>query len=254
MRTILTILPEHYPLVHQWPIPPGIRLDGEFLRYAPFPRNTQSWRFTERPTSRLLSDFVALAKAPVAEIEAYAQKWSVLGLCEHRTTAHHDSHPPAGRICPPIQPEPLKSWRHLAGCLEDLVHKIERSRANRVKAREVVGFVNYFAQSFGHLRPVAVETGDGFSLRLAGGSLAPAGLAAALTYQLLVKVTGGRGWLTCAECGNWFETEAQRSPDRNAFCPQCGRAAAVRAASRNYYKKHRKQVLARHARQRKGND
>jgi hypothetical protein len=246
-------MPDYYPLVHRWPIAPGIRLDGEFLRYAPFPRDTkkEKLRFAERPTLRLLSDFVALAKASAAEIEAYAQKWSVLGLCQHGTTAHLDDHP-AGRICPPIPREPLKGWRHVAGYFDNIVHRIERSRANQAKAREVVAFVNYFAHSFGHLRPVAAKTGDGFSLRLAGGPLAPSGLAAALTYQLLVAVTGGRGWLICDECGKWFEPDVRRSPERRAFCPKCSRAAAVRAASRDYYSKHRKQVLERQARRRKG--
>jgi len=74
---------ENYPLVDKWPVPPEVRLEGDFLLYAPLPRDPAKLRFTSRPTSRLLLEFVALAEAQADQIEAYAKKWGVLGLCKH---------------------------------------------------------------------------------------------------------------------------------------------------------------------------
>jgi DNA-directed RNA polymerase subunit RPC12/RpoP len=145
---------------------------------------------------------------------------------------------PGQWACRETTREPLERWRILAEVFRSHLENIERSRVNPRNARYEAAHVNHFAASFGHLRPVIVPSGSGFTLRLAG-SLAVAGLAAALAYQLMIAVTGGSGWLICAECGNWFEPGHRRSPDRAAYCPHCGRAAALRAASRRFRKKQK---------------
>jgi hypothetical protein len=241
------------------------------------PRNPAELRQAGRPNSRLLFDFVALAEAPAAQIEAYAKQWGVLGLCCHGVPTgraygfhladleqrhHRVPLPPSASfvqrladeklkaipedppisvlpgqlVCGATRREPLERWRTLARVFDGHLDNIERLLNNPQSAPYVVAHLNDFAATFGHLRPVVVQAGSSYTLRLAG-SLAMAGLAAALAYQLMIAVTGGNGWLICAECGKWFESGVWRSPDRAAYCQKCGRAAAMRAASRNYYKR-----------------
>jgi hypothetical protein len=273
MRVILTEMPLDYPLVHRWPVAPGIRLDGEFLRYDKLPHDPTELRLAKRPNSRLLYDFVDLEYAPAEQIQEYAKKWGVLGLCRHGVPSGYpygfhldvpeptDTRrryvltpslggpefvaeeileipliPPGEFVCRETRREPLERWRALACVFGGHIDNLERSRTNPGIVRMVAAHANQLAATFGHLRPVVVPAGRAFTLRLAG-SLANAGLAAALAYQLMVLVTGRGGWLICAECGRWFDPDKRRSPDRNAYCPKCGRAAAMRAASREYYKR-----------------
>ena len=242
-------MPETYPLVQRWPIAPGIRLDGDFLIYDRLPRDPRKLRFTRQANSRLLYNFVGLAEASAAQIEVYAKQWGALGLCRHgEPTAvayafHGEGLPPGHWICRETRREPLERWRALAGAFGGHVDNVDRFRTDArtrryMAASTVTAHINHFAATFGHLRPVVVQVGNGFALRIAG-SLAVAGLAAALAYHLMVAATGGNGWLVCAECGRWFQPNTRRSPNRKAYCPKCGRAAAVRAASREYYKRKR---------------
>lgn len=248
MDKVLAGLPEDYPLVYRWPVAPGIRAEGDFLLYDRLPQNPAELRYAKRPRSRLLSDFVGLAEAPAAQIEAYAQQWGVLGLCRHGVPAgvvygygyHADNLPPGQWICPEARREPLERWRALARIFGGHVDNIEHSRNNPAIRRQTVAQINHFAASFGHLRPVVVPVGKDLALRLAG-SLAVAGLAAALGYQLMIALTGGYGWLVCAECQDWFQPDTRRSPNRNAYCRKCGRAAAMRAANRRAYLKRKLQ-------------
>lgn len=248
MRDILTEMPETYPLVWRWPIAPGIRLEGDFLLYDSLPQNPADLRLVKRPNSRLLYDFADLAEAPAVQIEAYAKHWGVLGFCRHGHPVgiaygyHADDVPPGHWRCPEMRREPLERWRVISqmfGWHVELIQSFRTQKNHEVAGRmasNVSSHVNHFAASFGYLRPVLVPTGSGFSLRLAG-SLAVAGLAAALAYQLMIAAMGGKDWLVCAECGQWFQSDVRRSSDRAAYCSKCGRAAAMRAASRNYYKR-----------------
>jgi hypothetical protein len=225
-------------IVHRWPLEPNIRLfDEDWLAYDDRPRDPEKWEYVEHPGPKLLSDFIALAEAPAAQIEAYAQRWSVLALCEHGAIAHTDDHPKLGYTCPPINPEPLNKWRQYARSFGERLKEIEKSRGNRQKESTIAAIVTVDGWSVGRLRPAIIPTANGFTLRLAGNPLGAGGLIAALSYQLLNVVVGGRAWLICAGCGDWFEPDIRRSPKRRAYCPNCGRAEAVRAASRDYYQR-----------------
>jgi hypothetical protein len=241
--------PKELPLVEgRWPLEINIRLDGNGLRYGS--AGLQKWRkqrFAENPPADLLAQFTLLADASAEEIEAFARNWGMLGLCRHGTTIHWHNHPDSA-VCPPINPEPLKFWRNVARHFAQLLHRIEQSRSNPRTARTVAAFASHEAYSFGHLHPVAVQVGQSFVLRLAGGPLAPSGLAAALSYLLLVTVTAGKNWLICASCQKMFPNTARtRSPGRAAYCEECGLPAALRAASTRYYKKHSSVIRNRRA-------
>src|SRR5215469_3954078 len=107
------VVPQEYSLVDRWPLEVNIGLDGDALAYdGPGPKNRTKQRFAERPPATLLAQFTALADASAEEIEAFARKWGMLGLCCHGTTAHWHDHPDSA-VCLPVNPEPLKFWRNL---------------------------------------------------------------------------------------------------------------------------------------------
>lgn len=59
-----------------------------------------------------------------------------------------------------------------------------------------------------------------------------------LASQLLLVVSKTRGLALCTECAEWFTPTRQLPPGRNPYCAKCGRAAAIRDASRRYRAKH----------------
>jgi hypothetical protein len=256
--TILNGMSEDYPLAHRWVVAPNIRVNGDELRYDPLARDSRKWRWVQRPNSRLLWEFVQLVDAPPERIKEYAEKWGCLGLCWHRWPAeHYRLHPdskyekPDFRSCEPCGYEPLDSWRAHARAFANCMQSMEQSRTEPAKGREIAAKVSALASNFGHLRPILVPThSTTFGLRLAG-PFAVGGLAAGLSYQLLSLMTEGGNLLICAECGKWFPSDKRRSPERDAFCPKCGRPASVRAARRRYYQSHKPEVLAQQKKSRK---
>jgi hypothetical protein len=236
-------IPETYPLVDRWVIQPGIRLENDRLVYDAVPADPRVWSWAERPTARLLWDFAGLAEAAEKDILAYAKKWGVLALCRHGIPAEtvFSSHFRSGRMdCHATGKEPIRKWREYASIFQQELVSIDETRADNFAADKTAWDISRKALTFGHLRPVLVRTEVGeLALRLSGSRVG-AGLPAALCYQLLVLMAGGKGLLVCAECGNWFESANRRNPDRNVYCDQCGRAAAVRAASRRYYENHKR--------------
>jgi hypothetical protein len=63
-----------------------------------------------------------------------------------------------------------------------------------------------------------------------------AALWVALSAELAFAASGSKGWSTCLECGRMYEIHNRNQK----FCTDCGRPAALRAASRRHYKEHRK--------------
>jgi hypothetical protein len=262
--------PAEYPLVHRWPLALRIRLEGDALRYDAFPRNLKALRWAPKPSVRLLLDFAALADRPPVEIERYAKKWGCLALCRHGFPTgifygFHTDKDPHGvdvKFCPATGCEPLTFWRFWAGSFRALLNlsggqsgaqdwRALGWRGRRDKAH-LADIANRVAVRFGHLRPVVVPTGkNGFGLRTAG-SLYGAGLAAALSYQLLAMIAAGKNLLVCAGCGKWFESRARRGMGRDAFCESCGRTAATRSASNRYYQRHRQEIATRRREKRSG--
>jgi hypothetical protein len=236
-------VPDEYPLVDRWIIQPGIRLEGDHLRYDPFPRDPKKWHWAKRPTARLLWAFGELTNARDVEIVKYAQDWGVLGLCQHGIPDEiiFSLHFKYGRHdCQAVGREPLRAWRKYAELFRNFLANVERARLNQINRDKVAWDISRFAIAFGHLRPVLVRTeARELALRL-GGSRMGAGLAAALSYQLLVLMVSDKRLLICAECGGWFESATRRAATRDVYCQRCGKAAAVRAASRRYYENQKR--------------
>jgi hypothetical protein len=265
----------NYSLVHSWPLAPNIRLEGDEMRYDPFPADPKRWSYAPRPDARLLPTFTELADARDGEIESFARKWGCLALCRHGFTSailygfHSDADPSGKKLecCQATGREPLAFWRFYAGQFNAVLNlatghglasdwRVLGRKAGRPHGRnagvELAHIANRAAADFGHLRPVVLQQkGGGLALRLAG-SLEGAGLAAALAYQALVAVTQGNAPLVCAGCSAWFKPRKVRSPERAAYCVRCGRAAAERAASGRYYERNRDAVLKRQKERRHG--
>jgi hypothetical protein len=245
MRRILEVNQDDwdYSLVDRWVIQPRIRLEGDNLVFDPVPRDPKRWKWAERPTARLLWDFAELAQAGDTEILEFAKKWGVLALCRpHLAPAGlcFTLHARLGRIeCPPCGTEPLGAWRNYALLFNRELNQVQKTRSAPQMVAKVAWDVSRIAVAFGQLRPVLVQTETGeLGLRI-GGARVGSGLPTALGYQLLVLMAGRKRSLICAECGVWFESETPRGLGRKAYCQRCGRAAAVRAASRRYYENHK---------------
>jgi hypothetical protein len=69
-----------------WRIPNGIRAQSGALTYDPWPSPLR-WKLLKRARmgrgGRLLEEFVNLGDAPVSDIQRYAERFGVLGLCHH---------------------------------------------------------------------------------------------------------------------------------------------------------------------------
>ena len=83
---------ERRVLAPPWPIPKRIALDGDRLRWtwtlgSDWPGITPSPLI--EPAAGLLEHFLRLREAPARQILRYAQRWGVLGLCEHDFPAQH---------------------------------------------------------------------------------------------------------------------------------------------------------------------
>lgn len=69
-----------------WLIPNDIRAQGSLLTYEPWP-SPWRWKLLKRARmdrgGRLLEEFVNLGDAPVSDIQHYAKRFGVLGLCHH---------------------------------------------------------------------------------------------------------------------------------------------------------------------------
>jgi DNA-directed RNA polymerase subunit RPC12/RpoP len=261
MRKIF-ILPHTWPRefrdVHRWPLPRNVRRQGDAIAADSLPwerAKLKGLKWVTAPGGVLLEEFVKLASAPGDEILAFAQKYGPLGLCKsHGMPVRHDDRCAEA----PAWVESFAAWRQAAryiGALlrlgaaighgrrgddDDWLAVLQPERQSLPKPRgRVAAFLvafNGMLWRWGRLRPVLVMSGGQFSAEY-GGTGYEGQLASAIARQALAYVLGARAVTICAECGAQFESDYVRSPNRRAFCPDCGRAAAMRAASRDYYRR-----------------
>jgi hypothetical protein len=79
-------------LAPRWPVPKRIVLDGDRLRYTWTPGRDWPGITPDcliAPAAGLLEHFLRLRDARGSQILRYAQRWGVLGLCEHDFPAQH---------------------------------------------------------------------------------------------------------------------------------------------------------------------
>jgi hypothetical protein len=83
---------ERRVLAPPWPIPKRIVLERDRLRWTWTPGMDYPGITPDRliePAPGLLENFLRLRNAPSSEILRYAQRWGVLGLCDHDFPAQH---------------------------------------------------------------------------------------------------------------------------------------------------------------------
>lgn len=189
-------MPDEYPLLHRWPLPPNIRLQHGALVYEPLPwdpkrpmtlrRYMRGWRWIARSTSQLLAQFIRLGEAPDTLILDYARRWGVLALCKkhhrpvglpyglHLSSTEPEAQETWGKVyCSAALREPLAVWRGWARFLKavvDIAGDLQAGRSGDASAWLLLhqeaapeapgpflqGVVNNLTTEFGHLRPVAL--------------------------------------------------------------------------------------------------
>jgi hypothetical protein len=154
--------------------------------------------------------------------------------------------------------EPLESWKRystMARALLNIVAELRQRRSGRredwllitpIPPADAEGSIekNPWRYVAGELRewfsqrPVvlACEITDNGDLRLelkqAGNSL-----LGYIRLQLAFAIGRGSGLALCASCARLYSPKRRPNPNRQSFCPRCGRAAAMRAASVRYRRK-----------------
>jgi hypothetical protein len=237
---------QSFNLAHPWLVPPDVRLDGEKLCYGEFGRGVSSRG--NPPTVKLLTDFLALADAPPGQIERYAKRCGVLGLCQHQADQNsplvlgHQYCPDLGdEPCRFLHAEPLESWRRYARLFRALLDQAAilrkrrrlRTRSKRAhdEVEELLRHCDWVVRYFGCLRPVLVVENGKFDIKL-GGRFLSTGLTAALTTQLLFTLAGALDIRPCSSCGKLFFLRRRPRKGENSYCLNCGIRAAWRDASR----------------------
>ena len=108
---------ERRVLAPPWKLPTRIVVDGDRLRWTLETDTPDSppHRMIE-PAPGLLEQFLRLRDAPASQILRYAQRWGVLGLCEHDFPAQHPpeywpSRAIEGHVCPYAHDDPWGAGR-----------------------------------------------------------------------------------------------------------------------------------------------
>jgi predicted RNA-binding Zn-ribbon protein involved in translation (DUF1610 family) len=265
-------------------VPTDINLHGGRLRYRL--ASVKVVQQPDRQGRKLLTDFLELAKAEDGEIQAYARKYGVLGLCSHWLPYGHPVLRPllvarvvgrdkradleallkqaradidAGCVPPgsgldTLFSEPLAAWRWYARRYRDLLES-----ANTIREGERIrGAAGRFAQfravlssdldTWLDMAPLALRfrhaAGDPPELGLVPVNPLSA-LSAMIAAQVALAAHGSADLLVCSDCGQPYFPHQRPATGKHSYCPKCGRAAALRRASRRYYATHRKSILER---------
>jgi hypothetical protein len=265
-RTALAFLPapawlrSEFAEIHTWPVPAGVRRDRDAVVSQPLPERYDdllSLKWVKNPPGRLITEFCGLAEASEESIVAFAQEYGLLGYCKpHHMPAGHDDK--CGEE--PAWQEPFADWRLAArnlgallrlgldlsrrgrGAPEDWEIVFGADWKQRLDKDDQLAFLAAFdvmMRRWGRVRPILTMNRGHFSWLLCGPGYSTM-LAAALAHQAAAYLLGARTILLCSGCTKPFRSERFRNPERRAFCPTCGEAAAQRAASRDYYRRKAK--------------
>lgn len=244
-----------------------VRLDGDELVY---PVGIEP--AVEEPPPDLLDRFVALAEAPDVGILVFARRFGVLQTCRHGLPYRHDPkcklrpvrHPAAEHAF--YYREPLAAWRRLAAQVRAVLRiatAVERDTLGSAGDWAVVwpetqgrddvldeGRAEWLAtidgqryslvsvvSAFlwvGDVRPRLVcecVKGRGTRVTFALGANRVFGEVA---LRLAMTVSRVEGLAICANCKTPYTPKRRPKRGQRSFCPNCGKKAAQRFASRDY--------------------
>ncbi len=234
-------------------VPPEVTLNGDWLEFR-YDGGAERARRV-RLSRKLLTDFLRLRNS-TDYILRYARRWGPLGFCEHDL--------PCARCRQCRWPgeterhrESLATWLrmiHYANWIVDTGSRLQKRDLDIMEEEFVdlrpprpvdlrkVGTITItrpLTLRWSHfLNVFFIQDMDDSHLRvtlsLAGRRprvvIGFSSLFGALVLQLALAITQSRGLTTCSACGDPF------FPQRNwKYCDRCGRKAAMRAASKQYY-------------------
>jgi hypothetical protein len=261
-------------------VPVSVDLDGEKLVWQrrKWHHNTVQNPRRITPGPGLLRSFAHLAERKPRRILAYARQWGVLNICEHGLPVTHSKRPPfqddlsappflfscATQFTTDVCCEPLSAWRRFAREAQGLLNiaaRLHQGDPGRPEDWEAIGDWWQY-QSFYELRPeeqwgILAERVDDWlalgdvrpTINWSNGRLAltlshHGMLFGALAAQLLLTIGRTSGLAICSECGSPYPPLRRPTRGQRNFCPECGRPAAMRAASAAYRLRRKIQILA----------
>ena len=267
----------------RWRVPTSIGVNkgrlcynGQAFTFVPTSAEIPvDFKLVKNPGLRVLTDFVVLTDASDEDIEVYAQKWGVLGICTHgfpptscpRAAYKEEWH---GRFCPPEGypwgcSEPLAIWRAMSRWALALLNAIALLKRKQPLAPDD------WAVLTGHGK-LASQVPDAMSrleqwkfvgqalsawleiisfrpgLRIVQHERAEFGLSisrhdfsqllAVLGLELLFQVTGAKRLLTCSGCGDPYIPERLPTRGERTYCNSCGTRTARRDAAARWRKRN----------------
>lgn len=243
-------------------IPEEIELEGDEIVWRFLPAKQRA------PGHGLLGQFLELSHpdAPLAGFLRFARRWGIFGLCEH-------GQPPGHRTSPRTVPclwchhdqlrywEPISRWRAIAAQARSMLNiaaAIHQGKTGQAEDWKVVGwrFPEDPWTGIEHARhelALAVQNWldlgrvhlsfqwdrSGWSTSVSAQTVP--GLYGALGCQLMLAIAR-TAWAICSECGLSYTPPRRPDPNRDNFCPRCGRKTAVRRASMRYRQRKRKET------------
>jgi hypothetical protein len=243
-----------------WIVPPGLNLQDGDLVYERRPHFPFEEPVIARVRKNILFAFSELAEADGSRVLSYANKFGVLGLCEHGMPLGHKGQMPIEGICTPIGwPSPecresIEQWHFYArgfravlrlsvalhegksGNADDWKHALELPRIIADARRSegpwdsVFGIVNRL-MDMSAVRPYCNVKPDKTMYVELRATNVNSVLFATLVTELLFTVTKSKGLLVCSHCGRFFLPNHRPRTGVRRFCRRCGVKAAWRSAS-----------------------
>jgi len=237
-------------------VPKEIRLEGEEITWNP-----QNPEFSTKAVNEdLVFDFANLVLVGPESILEFAQKWGVLGFCEHGLPATHSralvssSGAATNSTCQPTGKESVSQWQEYARRMRAMI-KV----ATNVNKGELGGSEDWLVLGVEVMnQPKDVSASVTLIDNIANGLFdvadvrpriqvnpakikishpASSSLFGLLAIRLAQTVVRTHGPFICSSCGKFYRlgvyVKRPRAGERN-YCTSCGRYAANRDASRVY--------------------
>ena len=231
------------------------------------------------PLRGLLEGFTSLVDAPAEQICTFARRFGALHICEHSLPKSHWG---SRRSCRDLFDEetdqffePLTAWRSLAmrvrsglnlaaklnqgqiGTLDEWMvwrygskdmtaaTEVQLNTAASKGINGIYGYRDFLAEGMRELldwaRPMFRFSWDGrrYDMHIWSWN----GTLCAIAFELAFAISGTAGLAFCSGCGKQYEPSRRPNPNRNRYCPRCGRSAAVRDAARRWRQKQKPDAL-----------
>ena len=253
---------------------PPVRLEGDLLYFRP----GGPLRPATGQRERLVFDFANLAEASNDTVLEFAQKWGVLGLCDHRKPLFHEVPPCLPRREGDEFVEPMSYWRGRASHIRAILNvgaslkrdepgdrsdwrriwwgKLPDNTRDAVKSLAIVASI---LLSQMNVHPALLYVDNRLTLQFLAGNfldlmyamdanddisswLSTSGyLLAEIAVGTALALQEGTGWTLCSnpECRRLYQPRRHTAEGRLHFCRSCGKRASWRLSKRRLAAKSR---------------